>query len=524
MSGSAALRRAALDVLRDSATTDGLPETFRRTLADQAERLSAPFSVALVGRVSTGKSTLVNALLGERIAPTGVTELTMTVNRFRHGTEPSLTVRHLDGTVTRHQHLSDLESLTVRSADDPDRQALLRRIDHLETRHPHGQLAELEIIDTPGLDSFTGPESASTLRLLGRTGQDLTDSTLAESARADAMVLTFTARGAHRDDIRLTAEFMTQVPGLGPLNTVGVLNKVELLWDPDDAPDPMRPAGRVADQLIRTAGTSRLLYSVVPVAGLLGSGAACMDAADLDGLSHLATTTAPRLLAERAADSDAFTSRDTGLPLSPEERARLFGRFGGWGVVRACRSIREGADTVDTLRGELLRVSGVDALRALLRDHFGGRADLIKAAQAFRTVPRLAERTARSLRGEPARAVEAVAGALTAVELRHSRAYAELRALRDHFDGRLDLPAEQTAELLRVTGEHGTGAAARLGLPTDADHPLLLRTARARLDHWHAELSAPTAYGASRQAQLTIRQSYEALHHHIASGQEGMAE
>ena len=50
-----------------------------------AERLRGPLAVALAGRVNAGKSTLVNALLGERLALTDATECTRLVTRYVHG-------------------------------------------------------------------------------------------------------------------------------------------------------------------------------------------------------------------------------------------------------------------------------------------------------------------------------------------------------------------------------------------------------------------------------------------------------
>src|SRR5690242_12571936 len=48
--------------------------------------LSEPLCVAVAGRVSAGKSTLVNALLGRRIAATGAGETTRVTATYRHGT------------------------------------------------------------------------------------------------------------------------------------------------------------------------------------------------------------------------------------------------------------------------------------------------------------------------------------------------------------------------------------------------------------------------------------------------------
>ena len=49
------------------------------------ERLSEPLRVAIAGRLKAGKSTLVNALIGRRVAPTAVGECTRVVTRFRYG-------------------------------------------------------------------------------------------------------------------------------------------------------------------------------------------------------------------------------------------------------------------------------------------------------------------------------------------------------------------------------------------------------------------------------------------------------
>lgn len=74
---------------------DGRPEapTARRL----AERLQAGrFLIAVVGEFKRGKSTLVNALVGKPVLPTGVLPLTAVAVELGFG-EPAATVVHLDG-------------------------------------------------------------------------------------------------------------------------------------------------------------------------------------------------------------------------------------------------------------------------------------------------------------------------------------------------------------------------------------------------------------------------------------------
>ncbi|WP_146108006.1 dynamin family protein [Actinokineospora auranticolor] len=96
---------------------------------ERLARLRAPMAVALVGRVSSGKSTLVNALLGAYRAPTGVQELTFTITVLRQG-DPGLTVHFRDG----HTETRDLAELGSLATNIGDRQAFLSSIDHLEVR------------------------------------------------------------------------------------------------------------------------------------------------------------------------------------------------------------------------------------------------------------------------------------------------------------------------------------------------------------------------------------------------------
>src|SRR3954469_3572548 len=60
-------------------------------------RLNQPIRIALAGTLKAGKSTLVNALVGEDIAPTDATEATRIVTWFRNGPTPRVTANHRGG-------------------------------------------------------------------------------------------------------------------------------------------------------------------------------------------------------------------------------------------------------------------------------------------------------------------------------------------------------------------------------------------------------------------------------------------
>lgn len=69
------------------------PDVFHE-LQRIAARLNEPMRIALAGTLKAGKSTLVNALVGETVAPTDATEATRIVTWFRHGPTPKVIANH----------------------------------------------------------------------------------------------------------------------------------------------------------------------------------------------------------------------------------------------------------------------------------------------------------------------------------------------------------------------------------------------------------------------------------------------
>ena len=58
----------------------------QKTLRDLLRQLDELFLLVVVGEFNSGKSALINALLGERVFPEGVTPTTDRLNLLSHGT------------------------------------------------------------------------------------------------------------------------------------------------------------------------------------------------------------------------------------------------------------------------------------------------------------------------------------------------------------------------------------------------------------------------------------------------------
>ena len=75
---------ARVRALLDRARHEESDPAARETLDAAVRRLDEPMRVAIAGRVKAGKSTLLNALVGEELAPTGTRECTSIVTWYRN--------------------------------------------------------------------------------------------------------------------------------------------------------------------------------------------------------------------------------------------------------------------------------------------------------------------------------------------------------------------------------------------------------------------------------------------------------
>ena len=127
--------------------------------------LSSSFYVAVVGEFKRGKSTLLNALLGQNILPTDVTPTTATVNIIRYSDEPILIVHYADGssesrTLTR----AALFEFTAEANFNPD------SLEYVEVGLPSPILVNgLVLVDTPGVNDLNAHRSEVVYKFLPRS-------------------------------------------------------------------------------------------------------------------------------------------------------------------------------------------------------------------------------------------------------------------------------------------------------------------------------------------------------------------
>ena len=118
---------------------------------DMATRIkSHVFSVGIMGEFKRGKSTVINALLGEEIAPADVIPASATLNRITYGMKPKATVLYKDGHY-EEVPVNKIADYVTKITEDSAATAEL--VDQAVIEYPC-QFCQnnVEIIDTPGLN------------------------------------------------------------------------------------------------------------------------------------------------------------------------------------------------------------------------------------------------------------------------------------------------------------------------------------------------------------------------------------
>ena len=177
--------------------TDVAPDDLRR-FQEAREQLTGLFLLVVAGEFNSGKSSFINALLGERVLPEGVTPTTDRINVLRHGPQVS----------------------------DQLREAYL-----LERTHPADVLREISIVDTPGTNAII------------RRHEELTRDFV---PRSDLVLFVTSADRPFTESERT---FLEQIREWGK-KIVFIVNKIDILSRADERDEVIRYVGENAAALL----------------------------------------------------------------------------------------------------------------------------------------------------------------------------------------------------------------------------------------------------------------------------------
>lgn len=143
---------------------------YAEQLAGLKQRLcEGRFHLAVLGQVKRGKSTLINALLGEDVLPSSVVPLTAIPTFIRYGMEKGIRVRYNDSrpdavfTAKTAPNLNQLLRGIVTEEENPKNKKGVREV---ELYHPAAILRDVVLIDTPGIGSTYRHNTEATMNFL----------------------------------------------------------------------------------------------------------------------------------------------------------------------------------------------------------------------------------------------------------------------------------------------------------------------------------------------------------------------
>jgi len=173
-----------------------------------AEKIKADrFYLVIVGLFKRGKSSLINALIGQELAPVAVTPLTSVITFFEFGSESRAQMLFSDG---RYENIP--LSAVVQYVSEEENPENIKHVQFLRINTNAPVLEQVTLVDTPGPGSLFSHNSDTTMKFL---------------PKIDAALFVLSA------DIPISKtdeEFLLQMKNSIP-NVLFVLNKADLLSD-----------------------------------------------------------------------------------------------------------------------------------------------------------------------------------------------------------------------------------------------------------------------------------------------------
>ena len=452
-----------------------------------SERLNGPLRIAIAGRVKAGKSTLLNALVGERLAPTDAGECTKIVSWYQHGTGYEVNAELLSQTMqplafTRQESALEVELGALTPA----------QIQRLVIQWPSSALQATTLIDTPGLASMNDENSVRT--------RDFLEATAGHPSDADAVI--YLMRHLHKSDVAFLDAFMDRsVAGASPVNAVAVLARADEIGA--GRPDALESAARIAARYRADPRVRALCATVTPMAGLLAETGLTLREDEAASLRMLADTPEDEL--ERmmlSADNFCDVSASA---LTAELRRDLLRRLGMYGVRFALDQIRAGASSAAQLAPLLVQRSGLPDLREIIERHFLPRARVLQARTALVALRALAH----DLRADDPVAAGQIEREAERIEA-GAVEFAQLRVAHLVLSGAVRVAEDERTEIERVL--LAPDGASALGLPGDAPVEDRRSLAIAGIERWRTKASDPLADPALVETCETVARTYEGIY------------
>lgn len=479
------------------------------TCIDQAiEKLSKPIEVAVIGKISSSKSTLVNALLGEaEVVRTGQMEETFNVSWIKYGdSNGDIKVFFKDGSMKMVPRRD-----WIRWTSHQESNELKESVSYIEVTYQHDILKRINIIDTPGLDALSEIDSKNTIAFL-------------KNIHPDAVVMLFTKSIAESTmsvlndfvSVNIDSSFV-----LSPLNAIGVLAKADTMWSVlNPKKDILGEGKRVIFQTLydKYPEVRHSIFDIFPLSALMGLAASTISNDDVVCLKQLSFIQEP-LLNEMFSSPEFLFDEDYAVGVSTAERRRLWQKFGMYGLFVLVDYLKQNIlATRYDLSQVLMKKSGFESFQRMVILHFGDRSTLIKAQNSIAAIKEacLTERQRNDISNQDIHTIDDIEKKLLSVLL-SIHEYQEWNYLTKIYTGKEKVDDSIKNEFLTICGENGASAYERLSMPSSSSIKDLKEKATERALFWQRKYNIYSMTNPSSASLIKVMQmSYNVIMKELA--------
>ena len=443
------------------------------------EQMKQPMQLAIVGKISSSKSTLVNAILGEaEVVRTGAMEETWNVSWLKHGDSSEPIIVHYKDPDHQPESVERQQWAEWANRKRETGEQLKNTVSYIEVSYPKPILKKINIIDTPGLDSFYGTDSQNTLDFLAQV-------------KPDAIVMIF-SKNINEDTLAVIENFRQGVGmGISPINAIGVMSKIDNIWASDPNLDPLAETKRIIGTLMSQETVRKTLFNIFPVSAFVALSANQLIDADIAAFEDLSKMS-DEVLTRIIKTEKRFVTDYEDVPVSTEERARLastYGRYGVWLIVNRLKE-KQGSNKAD-LKDLLIKKSGFHDFVNILNNHFGEQSTLIKV---YSLILALSSKIHKFEKKLPANSTEkwVVKRVIREIDdlIRNlTIQFNVVDIAKSYYNGGLNISTEEFEELRRINGEFGFSCIHRTGLDENVSAQEMIGVCMEKIKFWRIQFN-----------------------------------
>lgn len=480
--------------IKSISTTPALSKIYDFCTTSMQE-LHRPLRVAITGMIKTGKSTLLNALLGQNIVPTAVEVMTYNVNWFRHiKYSPDQTecfvVHYLNGVSEKYP----IREISAFVGYNEKRREIIDSIHYVDAYIDNPLLEIFDLIDTPGLNSLLGTDSQHTKDLLTK-----------EENRPDAIIYLISGE-FQIEDVEEVAKFNISTGLLSGINTIAALTRV------DEAPGQYEGALDIINYNKERYAEIRYNFSeIYAIAALPALASKTLSDEEISLIKELAKNPdVETLLAtkEQFWKSDWY-DRDTRNQLIEKLSIK------GLKLLTAYFQKYPMATTADC-RKFLFGFSRVGELQQIIISRFGERADFYKSNIVLARLRKVCKSLSRNsyIVSDNRSQLQQILMLINQYELVLHQQYADYYLLNDYYNQESYFDDDEWERIKRLLGENGKEDYQCLNLSKTATEEQIVSQYESELAYWKKKVNLAIVMN-NHTRQQSAKQMVELINHKL---------